>query len=105
MGIGDAAEVVESALIILLNSAAVGIHATKFPGRRNIAVADRVLQRFPRGFNIASLPREDRRQQVTTPANERPLGRDSANRRSDIGRASGAIKGVGGGQPEAEPEE
>jgi hypothetical protein len=52
MGIGNAAEVLESALIILLHSAAVGIHAAKFPGRRNIAVADRVLQRFPRGVNI-----------------------------------------------------
>jgi hypothetical protein len=39
MGIGNAAEILESALSVLLHPVAVGIHAAKFPGRTNIAVA------------------------------------------------------------------
>src|SRR5215470_13023423 len=68
MGIGKAAEILESALIVLLHSVTVGIHAAKFPRRPNIALASQLLQRFQRGINTASLPREERRPQVTTTA-------------------------------------
>ncbi len=89
--------------MVLLHSVAVGIHSAKFPGGPNIAVAGCVLQPFPRTFNIAKLPRAEPLSQVTR--GQWPLGRDSVNRRSGIGRASGAIKAVGSGRPEAEPEE
>jgi hypothetical protein len=39
MRIGNAAEILESELVVLLHSVSVGIHAAKFPGRQNIAVA------------------------------------------------------------------
>ncbi len=103
MGIGNAAEILESELRVLLHSVAVGIHAAKFPGRSNIALAGCVLQQFPCGFNIAKLPRAEPLPQVARV--QCPLGCDRADRWSDIGGASGAIKGVGRGQPEAEPEE
>ena len=102
MGIGKAAEILERALIVPLHSVAFGIHAAKFPGRPNIALASQLLERFQRGFNTPSLPRDERRPQVTTAADERLLGRGSADRRSDIGGAFGAIKGVCRGQAEAE---
>src|SRR5262252_1409321 len=105
MGVSKAAEILESALIVLLYTVAFGIHAAKFPGRHNIAVASQVLQRFLRGFNSAKLPREKRRPQATATAGERSLERDSAERRSDIGGASGAIKCEGRCQPEAESEQ
>src|SRR5258707_5833497 len=95
MGISNAAEIRESEPMVLLHSVAVGIHAAKFPGRPNIAVASQLLQRFQRGLNTASLPREERRPEVTTAADERPLGRGSADRRSDIGGASLCIHGRG----------
>jgi hypothetical protein len=115
MGIGNAAEILKSELVALLHSISFGIHATKRPGGQDIAVASSALQQFPCGFNITELPRGERSPQVGGAVAERSqslfkgfqnatLGRDSADRRSDIGGASSAIKGVGLGRREAEPD-
>src|SRR5258708_25498633 len=101
MGIGNTAEILETELMVLLHSVAVGIHTAKFPGRPNIAAAGCVLQQFPCGFNIAKLPRAEPLPQVT--GVRWRLGRDSADRRSDIGGASGAIEWGGRGRPPAAP--
>src|SRR5262249_11879826 len=73
-------------------------------GHPNIALVSQLLQRLQRGFNTTSLLGEERRPQVTTAADERPLGRDSADRRGGI-RGTSGFKGVSRGQAEAESQQ
>jgi hypothetical protein len=88
MRIGERAEIFERALIALLHSVTIGIHAAKFPGHPNIAVTSCVLSVFCAAL-ISPIYRA--RNHARKLAEYIAFGRDLANRRSGIRRASGAI--------------